>query len=166
MASPSHQDLDLYAVEDRVARWTTLPQPVAVWGSLWDPERVAVFADLPAVARYVEQVIAHLRREGPYAGAAQAPLAVRPRRAAGRAHYEPGVVAVPRREIGGGWSHTELVILHEIAHHLAPGDRHGPAFRRAWVDVLDTTGHPVLARMAEIALVEAGLGPGPPRRAG
>ena len=50
-----------------------------------------------------------------------APLRVRARRAATAAHYEnrdgTGVIAVPDRR-DADWAMRELVVLHEIAHHL------------------------------------------------
>ena len=50
-----------------------------------------------------------------------APLTVRARRAATAAHYEnrdgTGVIAVPDLDTAD-WAMRELVVLHEIAHHL------------------------------------------------
>ncbi len=79
----------------------------------------ARFGSLDAVQRYVDDVLAlpAVRREWP----AVAPLRVRARRAATAAHYEnrdgTGVIAVP--DSGhADWAMRELVVLHEIAHHL------------------------------------------------
>lgn len=79
----------------------------------------AKFGSLSAVQRYVDDVLAlpAVRREWP----AVAPLRVRARRASTAAHYEnhdgAGVIAVPH-ERGADWAMRELVVLHEIAHHL------------------------------------------------
>ena len=69
--------------------------------------------------RYVDDVLAlpTVRRQWPEV----APLRVRARRAATAAHYEnrdgAGVIAVP--DVGtADWAMRELVVLHEIAHHL------------------------------------------------
>ncbi|BBX19270.1 TIGR04338 family metallohydrolase [Mycolicibacterium duvalii] len=89
----------------------------------------ARFASAAAVQTYVDDVLAHpaVRRRWPDA----APLRVRPRRGVGAAHYERAedgaVVAVPDQR--SGWALRELVVLHEIAHHLCDADPpHGPAF--------------------------------------
>jgi putative metallohydrolase (TIGR04338 family) len=79
----------------------------------------ARFASVPAVQRYVDEVLAlpAVRRQWPNV----APLKVRARRAATAAHYEnrdgAGVIAVPDRATAD-WAMRELVVLHEIAHHL------------------------------------------------
>ena len=69
--------------------------------------------------RYVDEVLAlpAVRREWPEV----APLRVRARRASTAAHYEnrdgTGVIAVPD-DRDADWAMRELVVLHEIAHHL------------------------------------------------
>lgn len=79
----------------------------------------ARFASVAAVQRYVDDVLAlpAVRRQWP----AIAPLKVRARRAATAAHYEnrngTGVIAVPDLATAD-WAMRELVVLHEIAHHL------------------------------------------------
>lgn len=79
----------------------------------------ARFASAASVQRYVDEVLAlpAVRARWPLAG----PLSVRPRRAATAAHYENrcgvGTIAVPDG-VGGSWAMRELVILHEVAHHL------------------------------------------------
>jgi putative metallohydrolase (TIGR04338 family) len=79
----------------------------------------AKFGSLDAVQRYVDDVLAlsAVRREWPGAG----PLRVRARRASTAAHYEnrdgTGVMAVPDSR-DADWAMRELVVLHEIAHHL------------------------------------------------
>jgi putative metallohydrolase (TIGR04338 family) len=79
----------------------------------------ARFGSLDAVQRYVDDVLnlPAVQREW---GAAP-PLRVRSRRAATAAHYESrngtGVIAVPDRR-DANWAMRELVVLHEIAHHL------------------------------------------------
>jgi putative metallohydrolase (TIGR04338 family) len=79
----------------------------------------ARFGSVPAVQRYVDAVLAlpAVRRQWP----AVAPLMVRARRASAAAHYEnrdgTGVIAVPDSATAD-WAMRELVVLHEIAHHL------------------------------------------------
>lgn len=90
----------------------------------------AKFASVESVQRYVDDVLAMpaVRREWPDRSA----LRVRARRAATAAHYEnrdgAGTIAVPDRSTAD-WAMRELVILHEVAHHLCQvPPPHGPDF--------------------------------------
>ncbi|WP_234807771.1 TIGR04338 family metallohydrolase [Mycolicibacterium bacteremicum] len=67
----------------------------------------ARFGSVDAVRRYVEDVLAlpAVRQRWPAAGA----CAVRARRGATAAHYEPGVIAVPDRQ--STWALRELVVF-------------------------------------------------------
>lgn len=88
------------------------------------------FGDIDAVQRYADAVLAlgWVRRAAP----ARAALRVRVRARAGatKAEYEvlTRTIAVPTHRIGGGWAMRELVVLHELAHHLTRGTDHGPEF--------------------------------------
>jgi putative metallohydrolase (TIGR04338 family) len=79
----------------------------------------ARFGSVPSVQRYVDDVLAlaAVRRQWPKV----APLTVRARRAATAAHYEnrdgTGIIAVPDLATAD-WAMRELVVLHEVAHHL------------------------------------------------
>lgn len=90
----------------------------------------ARFGSVAAVQRYVDDVLAlpPVRQRWP----AAATLTVRARRGATAAHYEnragAGVIAVPDRD-DTGWAMRELVVLHEVAHHLCGAQpAHGPEF--------------------------------------
>ncbi|HET9564384.1 MAG TPA: TIGR04338 family metallohydrolase, partial [Mycobacterium sp.] len=80
------------------------------------------FASVETVQRYVDDVLAlgSVRTRWP----APAPLTVRPRRGATAAHYERhddgAAIAVPERR--PNWALRELVVLHEVAHHLCDAD--------------------------------------------
>lgn len=89
----------------------------------------ARFGSVESVQTYVEDVLSHpaVRARWP----AALPLRVRARRGATAAHYEragdAATIAVP--EGRSAWALRELVILHEIAHHLTDTDPpHGPDF--------------------------------------
>ena len=93
----------------------------------------ARFGSVPAVQAYVDDVLAlpAVRQRWPAAG----PLTVRARRAATAAHYERrehvATIAVPERDTT--WALRELIVLHEVAHHLddsagADQPAHGPRF--------------------------------------
>jgi putative metallohydrolase (TIGR04338 family) len=87
----------------------------------------ARFGSVGSVQRYIDDVLAlpAVRARWP----AVSPLSVRARRAATAAHYEnPGIIAVPDRR-SADWAMRELVVLHEIAHHLCDAQPpHGPQF--------------------------------------
>lgn len=92
----------------------------------------ARFASVDSVQRYVDQVIALPAVTGRWPSPGV--VVVRARRGATAAHYESaapgsGVIAVPERS-GSGWALRELVVLHELAHHLCgtEGPAHGPEF--------------------------------------
>ncbi len=88
------------------------------------------FASVESVQRYVDDVLAlpAVRQHWPKVSRAM----VRARRAATAAHYEnrdgAGVIAVPDRDTAD-WAMRELVVLHEVAHHLCRAlPPHGPEF--------------------------------------
>lgn len=70
------------------------------------------------------------------------PPTVLPRKGALQAHYDAaaGAVFMPTYENGGVWALTTGTALHEFAHHLTPGEGHGPEFRAAMVECLDLLG--------------------------
>jgi putative metallohydrolase (TIGR04338 family) len=89
----------------------------------------ARFGSVESVQTYVDDVLSHpaVRARWPETH----PLRVRPRRGATAAHYERAgdraIIAVP--EDRSAWALRELVVLHEIAHHLSDTDPpHGPDF--------------------------------------
>ncbi|CAN7160068.1 TIGR04338 family metallohydrolase [Mycolicibacterium frederiksbergense] len=85
----------------------------------------ARFASVESVRRYVDDVLAMPAVRARWPGAGR--LAVRARRGQAAAHYESGTIAVPDRD--STWALREMVVLHEIAHHLAgPGAPHGREF--------------------------------------
>ncbi len=85
----------------------------------------ARFGSVESVRRYVTDVLDMPAVRERWPGAA--PLEVRSRRGETAAHYESGTIAVPDRH--GTWALRELVVLHEMAHHLtAAGAPHGVEF--------------------------------------
>jgi putative metallohydrolase (TIGR04338 family) len=88
------------------------------------------FGSVASVQRYVDDVLAlpAVRQQWPEVS----PPRVRARRAATAAHYEnhdgAGVIAVPDRDTAD-WAMRELVVLHEVAHHLCRAQpAHGAEF--------------------------------------
>ncbi|MBY6684514.1 TIGR04338 family metallohydrolase [Rhodococcus sp. BP-149] len=112
------------------------------------------FASLDSVQTYVDGVTAldWVRSEWPRAAV---PVRVRARSGAGAAHYEvdTATIAVPLHVRGRAWALREMVVLHEIAHHLEPGDpddHREPAHGGAFVDRY-------LTLVSEIIGAEAGF---------
>jgi len=87
------------------------------------------FGTVEGVQRYVDDVLAHPAVRDHWPGLS--PVAVRGRRGMHAAHYETAqdaaTIAVPDRQTS--WALRELVVLHELAHHVAQSDPpHGPEF--------------------------------------
>lgn len=87
------------------------------------------FGSLESVQSYLQQVqqTDWYRRLFPRATSL---VTVRKRKGDGKAHYEGGgVIAMHDVPYGKpGWALREIVALHELAHHVARGDGHGPVF--------------------------------------
>ncbi|MCB0949505.1 MAG: TIGR04338 family metallohydrolase [Mycobacterium sp.] len=118
----------------------------------------ARFASVPAVQRYVDEVMSQhaVRRSWPDAG----PLRVRPRNGATAAHYQrvddDATIAVPEgRAI---WALRELVILHEIAHHLADSDPpHGPGFVATLCELAEAVMGPEVGYVLRVVYAKQGV---------
>lgn len=125
--------------------------------------RVAVpddrkFGDIASVQRYVDAVLTleWVRRRWPDAAR---PVRVRARRAARGAHYEleTDTIAVPTHRVGGGWAMRELVVLHELAHHLARGAAHGPEFVATMLELVETLVGAEAGFLLRASLQDAGV---------
>lgn len=120
----------------------------------------ARFASVPAVQRYVDDVLAHpaVRDRWPALG----PLRVRARKGSTAAHYESGgsTIAVPEQRTG--WALRELVVLHEIAHHLdqqsgEEGPAHGPNFVATFCELAATVMGPEVAHVLRVVYAKEGV---------
>ena len=120
----------------------------------------ARFGSVESVQRYVGEVLALpavVERWQP-AG----PLAVRSRRAATAAHYENvdgrGVIAVPHRS-GAAWAMRELVVLHEVAHHLCEpgGPAHGPDFVATFCTLAAAVMGPEVGHVLRVVYAKEGV---------
>lgn len=117
------------------------------------------FASLASVQRYADEVLALpvVAQRWPAPG----PLRVRPRRAATAAHYEnldgTGVIAVPDRS-SADWAMRELVLLHEIAHHLTPdGPAHGPDFIATFCELAALVMGPEVGHVLRVVYAKQGV---------
>lgn len=110
------------------------------------------FATVAAVQRYVDEVLAHV--------GADRPLTVRARRGVSAAHYEltddGAIVAVPDQRTG--WALRELVVLHEIAHHLSDAEPpHGPEFVAKFCELADAVMGPEVAHVLRVVYAKEGV---------
>ena len=118
----------------------------------------ARFGSVDAVQRYVEQVVtmpALTERWSSPGG-----LTVRPRRGVQAAHYEnrdgAGVIAVPERS--SRWALRELVVLHEIAHHLSPVEpAHGAEFAATFCDLAELVMGPEAGHVLRVLYAKQGV---------
>ncbi|KAA0074803.1 TIGR04338 family metallohydrolase [Mycolicibacterium sp. P9-64] len=128
----------------------------------------ARFASVDSVQRYVDDVLAHpsVRSRWP----AAEPLAVRARRGATAAHYEydgnVATIAVPERAQSPSlrsprettWALRELVVLHEIAHHLCRTEpAHGPEFVATFCELTDAVMGPEVGHVLRVTYAKEGV---------
>ena len=117
----------------------------------------ARFASVDSIQRYVDDVLAlpAVVAMAPSAG----PVNVRPRRAATAAHYEQGgVIAVPDR-LSADWAMRELVVLHEVAHHLSDPDApaHGPGFVATFCTLASAVMGPEAGHVLRVVYTKEGV---------
>lgn len=120
----------------------------------------ARFASVGSVQRYVDEVLAlpTLAEIGPAAG----PVVVRARRAVAAAHYESrgdtGVIAVPDK-LNSTWAMRELVVLHEIAHHLCGPDvpAHGTEFVATFCALASAVMGPEVGHVLRVVYAKEGV---------
>ncbi len=127
----------------------------------------ARFGSVASVRAYVDGVLGHpaVRERWPDA----APLAVRNRRGSTAAHYEVrdgrAAIAVPDggavSAVAGGsatWALRELVVLHEIAHHLCGAEEaHGPEFVATFTDLADAVMGPEVGYVLRVVYAKEGV---------
>ena len=116
------------------------------------------FASVESVQRYADAVLAMPAVQQRWAGAGA--LAVRARRGATAAHYERddagACIAVPDRR--AAWALRELVVLHEIAHHLCDAEPpHGPEFVASFCELCAAVMGPEVAHVLRVVYAKEGV---------
>ena len=120
----------------------------------------ARFASMESVQSYLDAVLALPTVTARWPGLDR--IAVRPRRSATAAHYEnrdgTGVIAVPERG-ARGWAMRELVVLHEVAHHLAADNTpaHGPQFVATFCELAATVMGPEVGHVLRVVYSKEGV---------
>lgn len=119
----------------------------------------ARFGSVDSVQRYVDDVLAlpAVRQQWPEVSS----LRVRARRAATAAHYEnrdgAGIIAVPDRSTAD-WAMRELVVLHEIAHHLCQvPPPHGPEFVATMCTLSEMVMGPEVGHVLRVVYAKEGV---------
>lgn len=105
------------------------------------------WADLQSLQEYVSRLAPGVR--------------VREREGQDKAHYEraTATIAVPTRRTrtrSTPWAMRQLVVLHEIAHHRAPGG-HGPEFCAAFLDLVGQEMGPEAEFLLRVTYLESGV---------
>ncbi len=128
----------------------------------------ARFASVESVQRYVDEVLTlgSVRARWPEASA----LSVRPRRGVTAAHYErvgdEAAIAVPERRTTSepdrrrheAWALRELVVLHEIAHHLCEATPpHGHEFVTTFCELAEAVMGPEVAHVLRVVYAKEGV---------
>jgi putative metallohydrolase (TIGR04338 family) len=116
------------------------------------------FGSVPAVQRYVDSVLAHPAVRERWS--AVDPLVVRARRGVTAAHYERrdqvAAIAVPDR--ASTWALRELVVLHEVAHHLCDADPpHGPEFVAVFCELAGVVMGPEVEHVLRVVYLKEGV---------
>lgn len=124
------------------------------------------FGSIESVQTYLDAVLQTPAVRERWPDRAVLPCTVRERRGSGEAHYEyfSAVIAVPtamssRR--GTAWAMRELVVLHELAHHLVGEAEtfHGKAFRETLLDLVELMIAPELRLLLLVSYADAGIDP-------
>ncbi|MGK2880518.1 MAG: TIGR04338 family metallohydrolase [Mycobacterium sp.] len=118
----------------------------------------ARFGSVDGVRRYVDQVLSMpaVVQRWPVAG----PLRVRARRGVTAAHYETcgadAVIAVP--DTATRWALRELVVLHELAHHLCQAEpAHGAQFVATFRELAEVVMGPEVGYVLRIVYAKEGV---------
>ncbi|MFI5714770.1 TIGR04338 family metallohydrolase [Nocardia sp. NPDC051750] len=152
------------SVFDRAAEFGQ--RTIEIYGSRLTLPAERKFASVESVQEYCDRVLA-LNWVAAKWERAEAPIRARARAGTVAAHYESGsgVLAVPvhgsRPGRGGApWALRELVLLHELAHHLEPSPptvaAHGPEFCARYVELVDGVLGPEAGFLLRITLHDCG----------
>lgn len=120
------------------------------------------FASVESVQTYVDRVLGLNWVRAQWERSAT-PVIVRARAGSKAAHYETegAVLAVPLHVHGSAWALRELVVLHEIAHHLDPDPTesapHGPEFCERYVELIDGVIGPEAALLMRTTMLGCGV---------
>ena len=117
----------------------------------------ARFGSVEGVGAYIDRVLVMpaVRARWPVSA-----VRVRERRGVTAAHYETrdgvGVIAVPDR--AQRWALRELVVLHELAHHLSPTEpAHGGEFVSTFCELVAIVMGPEVGHILRVVFAKEGV---------
>lgn len=115
------------------------------------------FGSVGSVQTYVDSVLNHPQVRDRWA---PGPVSVRARRGVSAAHFErvddDAVIAVPDRH--DRWALRELVVLHEIAHHLCDAaPPHGPEFVATFCGLAGAVMGPEVEHVLRVVYAKEGV---------
>ncbi|WP_433729006.1 TIGR04338 family metallohydrolase [Nocardia sp. CA-129566] len=120
------------------------------------------FASVESVQVYTDKVLGLNWVRAQWERAAT-PVRVRSRAGTAAAHYEAAeaVLAVPLHTGATAWALRELVILHELAHHLEPAVAsvapHGPEFCSRYLELVDGIIGPEAGLLLRTSMLSCGV---------
>lgn len=123
----------------------------------------AQFGSIDSVREYVGRVLTMPSVTARF-DAASTPVAVRARRGHRSAHYSRSLdsdareIAIPD-SADGRWALRELVVLHEIAHHLdeSGGPAHGRGFTQTLTELVGLVMGPEAEFVYRVVLADSGV---------
>lgn len=121
-------------------------------GARFSPPVERKFGDLASIQRYIDLVLG-LNWVRATWDRAYFPITVRRRKGTKFATYQHGEIAIPDQV---DWAMRELVVLHEIAHHLSPGAKHGPKFVGTFVALVTEILGPEAGFMLRVSMLDNG----------
>ncbi len=141
----------------------TSARTVELYGSTLTLPVERRFASVESVQHYVDQVLALAWVRATWPDRAGVPVTVRSRGGQSRAHYEQltATIAIPLHAHNRAWALRELVVLHEVAHHLAADAQaasHGPEFLDRLLTLVGEIVGPEAAFVLRTALHDNGVG--------
>lgn len=111
------------------------------------------FGSMKAVETYLAQVMDTDEFKSRWPGCP--PVKVRQRKSDRVAHYDrsAATIALHEPQRGTGWALRELVVLHELAHHVTPwtAAAHGPEFAANLIALVTETVGPEVGLLLRIA---------------
>lgn len=138
----------VYSCEDRLSAAIATGAPIRAFGTVWELEPEETFTTLAAAQLFATLLCA---------ANTLPPVTVRHRAGDNESHYQP----LDQTIALASWGATRTTICHELAHHAThsrAGDGgHGPLFRTALCELLDSAGAPQQAGYLRGAYLDAGL---------
>lgn len=154
-----------YNAEDIVCTISSRGGNVELHGTrvVWPTERK--FGHLEHIEAYIDQVMRLPWFKQHFPVAASRGVTVRKRQGRKAAHYEIGdTIAIPDDGTrSGSWAMRELVVLHELSHHVAKydgagyGSNHDAEFRGIYVTIVGAVIGPEAGWVLQTCFYDAGL---------